>query len=128
MLLTSTPDVKFQATQAHNDINECADSLREALQDLTISIEQIAAEAGVVTSLLEQINKAVAKIDERCIISPKDSFVDFQTRMVNAAKEIAKTSTDMVSNTTFQYLMLLCFLILKVIQPSYFRPNGILLS
>jgi talin len=89
-----------KAMHAHAEINEAADSLRDALQDLTMSIEQIAAEAGVVTSLVEQLMKSIMKIDERYQVSHNESFVDFQTRMVNSAKEVAKTSQDMVAKSS----------------------------
>uniref|UniRef100_A0A646QFM5 Talin1 n=1 Tax=Hemiscolopendra marginata TaxID=943146 RepID=A0A646QFM5_9MYRI len=92
-----------KAAHVHGDIDESADAMRDALQDLLHTLETVATEAGVVSGLVESINKAIVKIDERFIgfhVIEKDSFVDYQTRMVNACKEIAKTSQEMVTKSS----------------------------
>uniref|UniRef100_T1J0N6 FERM domain-containing protein n=1 Tax=Strigamia maritima TaxID=126957 RepID=T1J0N6_STRMM len=89
-----------KAIHVRNDIDDAADAMRDSLQDLLQTLETIATESGVVTGLVETINKAIGKIDERMLgYSEDDSFVDYQTRMVNACKEIARTAQEMVTKS-----------------------------
>ena len=63
------------------------------------SLERIASGAGgFVGSITESIAASMVKLDQQNNFIPtaeSESYVDFQTRMVNSAKEIAKLSQDM---------------------------------
>lgn len=83
----------------HNEIDDATDATADALRDLLHTLETVATEAGVVTGLVESIHKSIAKVDERHVTSIDVSFVDYQTRMVNAAKEIARIAQDMVAKS-----------------------------
>lgn len=89
-----------KSTHVHADIDEAADAMTDALQDVLQTLENVATEAGVVTGLVETIHKSIVKVDERFVSTMDDSFVDYQTRMVNAAKEIARTAQDMVAKSS----------------------------
>ena len=62
------------------------------------TVETIATEAGVVSGLVESITTSMHHIDDiyAAPIEEGDTFVDYQTRMVTAAKEIARLAQDMV--------------------------------
>ncbi|XP_073841689.1 talin_middle and talin-RS domain-containing protein rhea isoform X2 [Musca autumnalis] len=87
-----------RATHAHPKLDEAIENTREATQDLTQTVEKISAETGVVTGLLEQVNRAITRLtDKRQSLmnaSFSDSFVDYQTRMVQTAKEIARLANE----------------------------------
>lgn len=61
-------------------------------------METIATEAGVVSGLVESITTSMHQIDDiyGAPIEEGDTFVDYQTRMVTAAKEIARLAQEMV--------------------------------
>ncbi|XP_064472172.1 talin-2-like isoform X2 [Ornithodoros turicata] len=91
-----------KAVHAHGDVDETADTTRVALQDLLRTLETAATEAGVVTGLVESVSKAMTRLDERTVtttIITEQSFVDYQTRMVNSAKEVARVAQDMVARS-----------------------------
>ena len=95
-----------KATSIHAEIDDSSDAMKEALQDLLHTLESAATEAGQVTGIIESITKSITKIDERhsysfsttsTLPSNASTYVDYQTRMVNCAKEIARIAQDMVS-------------------------------
>lgn len=67
------------------------------------TVETIATEAGVVSGLVESITTSMHQIDDiyGAPIEEGNTFVDYQTRMVTAAKEIARLAQEMVSNLHF---------------------------
>ncbi|XP_076336549.1 talin-1-like isoform X2 [Tachypleus tridentatus] len=89
-----------KATHVHTEIDDSADAMQDALHDLLHTLEAAATEAGIVTGLVESINKAVAKVDEHVTVTTTVSFADYQTRMVNACKEIARIAQEMVTKST----------------------------
>ncbi|XP_013778384.1 talin-2-like [Limulus polyphemus] len=89
-----------KATHVHTEIDDSADAMQDALHDLLHTLEAAATEAGIVTGLVESINKAVAKVDEHVSVTETVSFADYQTRMVNACKEIARLAQEMVTKST----------------------------
>ncbi|KAK8772242.1 hypothetical protein V5799_024516 [Amblyomma americanum] len=102
-----------KAVHAHGDVDEAADNARDALQELLRTLESAATEAGVVTGLVESVSKAMYRLEERSVITigglrtsgsyglevqPELSYVDYQTRMVRSAKEVARVAQDMVAH------------------------------
>ncbi|XP_076033858.1 talin_middle and talin-RS domain-containing protein rhea isoform X2 [Oratosquilla oratoria] len=91
-----------KATHAHPDVDDAADTMKETLMELLSTVETIATEAGVVSGLLDSITSAMNRIDDPTLIGSDEnwSFVDYQTRMVTSAKEIAKLAQDMVAKSS----------------------------
>ncbi|XP_018022014.1 talin-2 isoform X3 [Hyalella azteca] len=89
-----------RASHSHTDLDDAADTMKETLQELLSTVESIATEAGVVSGLIESITTSMNRMGDRSAVSQVDesySFVDYQTSMVAAAKEIARLSQEMVS-------------------------------
>ena len=90
-----------RATHSHADVDDSADTTRDTLMELMATVEGIAAEAGVVSGLVESISSAMNKIGNRpnigSAVDENMSFVDYQTSMVSAAQEIARLAHDMVA-------------------------------
>ncbi|XP_050033509.1 talin-2 isoform X1 [Dermacentor andersoni] len=105
-----------KAVHAHGDVDEAADNARDALQELLRTLESAATEAGVVTGLVESVSKAMYRLEERStitisglrtsgsygggVVEPELSYVDYQTRMVRSAKEVARVAQDMVTHAS----------------------------
>lgn len=91
-----------KATHAHPDVEDAADTMKDTLQELLSTVETIATEAGVVSGLVESITTSMHHIDDiyAAPIEEGNTFVDYQTRMVTAAKEIAKLAQDMVGKSS----------------------------
>lgn len=87
-----------KAIHDHPDVDDAADTMKETLQELLSTVETIATEAGVVSGLVESITTAMHRLEDNAVAVSDDSesFVDYQTRMVTAAKEIARLAQDMV--------------------------------
>lgn len=86
-----------KAVNIHPDIDECANSTRDALQDLVTSLETISTQSGIVSGVVDNLTRAMTRLtDSRAslIISDGEGFVDYQTRMVDCAKAIAKTTSE----------------------------------
>nr|XP_037279500.1 talin-2-like isoform X2 [Rhipicephalus microplus] len=104
-----------KAVHVHGDVEEAADNTRDALQELLRTLESAATEAGVVTGLVDSVSKAMYRLEERSTITigglrssgsyssavePELSYVDYQTRMVRSAKEVARVAQDMVTHAS----------------------------
>jgi talin len=59
----------------------------------------LATQAGIVTGIVDSISRYMARITDRRVthMETNMSFVDYQTRMVCCAKELARISQEMVS-------------------------------
>jgi talin len=97
----------LQAVNIHPDIDEACEATREALQDLGGTLERLATQAGVVTGIVDSISRAMARVTDRRmtrIETTSLSFVEYQTRMVAACKELARIAQEMVSFCTYVIL------------------------
>ena len=82
-------------------MDEYSQSVRDSAAELLASAETLSAQRGVVSGLLDSLTRSVARItDHRMSLigsfNESDSYVDYQTRMVGASKEIARLATEMV--------------------------------
>lgn len=89
----------------HTDVDECVAGTRESLAELTGTLADLATQAGIVTGLVDTISRAMSRVPDPStsfqhrpfLGDSSDSFVDYQTRMVAASKEIARLAQEMVS-------------------------------
>lgn len=89
-----------KAVNMHPEIDECASCTKEALRDLVASLEKISTQSGIVSGVVDNLNRAMTRLSDHrasLIISDADNYVDYQTRMVECAKDIAKIAGEMVS-------------------------------
>lgn len=91
-----------KAVSIHPDIDENTAMTREALQELIANVEKLSTQSGIVTGVIDTITRAITRLsDHRMSLvgsyNENDTYVDFQTRMVENAKEIAKIAQEMVS-------------------------------
>lgn len=71
---------------------------------MNVTLEHLSTQAGVITGLLDTINRAMTRVtDNRSStigVDQIDSFVDYQTRMVARSKEIARIAQEMVTKSS----------------------------
>ncbi|XP_074035813.1 talin_middle and talin-RS domain-containing protein rhea isoform X1 [Leptinotarsa decemlineata] len=83
-----------KALNIHPEIDESANSTRDTLKELVANLEAISTQSGIVSGVVDNLTRAMTRLtDNRAslIISDSDlGFVDYQTRMVDCAKAIAK--------------------------------------
>lgn len=111
----------------HTDVDECVAGTRESLAELTGTLADLATQAGIVTGLVDTISRAMSRVPDpstsfqhRSFLGDSsDSFVDYQTRMVAASKEIARLAQEMVS--LLIHLMLVGLSIIRLCA-VYARP------
>lgn len=53
----------LQATHIYCELDEAAEGMKDALHDLLQTLESAATEAGVVTGLVDTINKSIVKVN-----------------------------------------------------------------
>ena len=86
-----------KAIEAHKEIDEAADGMRDTLKDLMNTMDESASAAGVVTSMVDDLARSLAMTDE-CVETAEDlTFVDYQTSLVSLAKQIARHAQDIVA-------------------------------
>ncbi|CRL03205.1 CLUMA_CG016230, isoform B [Clunio marinus] len=94
-----------RAAHLHSDLDECVESTREAILELNSTVERLSTENGVVTGLIEQISRSMSRITDKrqsfLGTSLNETFVDYQTRMVQSAKEIARYANEINSKAAF---------------------------
>lgn len=87
------------ATHLHAPLDDVVDKTREIILELNTAVETLSTESGIVSGLMEQIYRSMSRItDKRQSVfnaTSSTSFVDYQTRMVQSAKEIARLANEM---------------------------------
>ncbi|XP_052742703.1 talin-1 isoform X10 [Bicyclus anynana] len=91
-----------RAAAAHAELDAQAALARGALGELGAFARELSTQRGAVGPLLDSVARAVARLTEHRMsligsYDETDSFVDYQTRMVGAAKDIARLATDMTA-------------------------------
>lgn len=95
--------------------------MKEALQDLLHTLESAATAAWQVTGIIESNTQSITKINERhysyssisTLPAGTSTYEDYQTRMVNCTKELARDAQDNVGKSTTQVTT--C----RIITPSH---------
>nr|XP_033793377.1 talin-1 isoform X1 [Geotrypetes seraphini] len=88
------------AAHTQEALDESAQMMKEAVEDLTATLNEAASAAGVVGGMVDSITQAINKLDEGPVGEPEGTFVDYQTTMVKTAKAIAVTVQEMVTKST----------------------------
>uniref|UniRef100_A0A8C5SRF4 I/LWEQ domain-containing protein n=1 Tax=Laticauda laticaudata TaxID=8630 RepID=A0A8C5SRF4_LATLA len=91
---------KVSAAHTQEALEEAAQMMREAVEDLTATLNEAASAAGVVGGMVDSIRQAINQLDEGPMGEPEGTFVDYQTTMVKTAKAIAVTVQEMVTKST----------------------------
>ncbi|KAK7913654.1 hypothetical protein WMY93_013865 [Mugilogobius chulae] len=87
-----------KAVHTHDAIAEAAQLMKEAVDDIMVTLNEAASEVGLVGGMVESIADAMAKLDEGTPLEPEGSFVDYQTSSVKYTKAIAVTAQEMMTN------------------------------
>uniref|UniRef100_A0A673BUI1 Talin-2 n=1 Tax=Sphaeramia orbicularis TaxID=375764 RepID=A0A673BUI1_9TELE len=87
------------ASHTHDAIAEAAQLMKEAVDDIMVTLNEAASEVGLVGGMVESIADAMAKLDEGTPPEPEGSFVDYQTSMVKYSKAIAVTAQEMMTKS-----------------------------
>ncbi|XP_032375625.1 talin-2 [Etheostoma spectabile] len=88
-----------KASHTHDAIAEAAQLMKEAVDDIMLTLNEAASEVGMVGGMVESIAEAMAKLDEGTPPQPEGSFVDYQTSMVRHSKAIAVTAQEMMTKS-----------------------------
>ncbi|XP_030270221.1 talin-2 isoform X1 [Sparus aurata] len=88
-----------KASHTHDAIAEAAQLMKEAVDDIMVTLNEAASEVGMVGGMVESIADAMAKLDEGTPPEPDGSFVDYQTSMVKHSKAIAVTAQEMMTKS-----------------------------
>uniref|UniRef100_A0A8C3H3X1 Talin 2 n=1 Tax=Corvus moneduloides TaxID=1196302 RepID=A0A8C3H3X1_CORMO len=87
-----------KASHTHDAITEAAQLMKEAVDDIMVTLNEAASEVGMVGGMVDSIAEAMTKLDEGTPPDPKGTFVDYQTTVVKYSKAIAVTAQEMVRN------------------------------
>ncbi|TNN00486.1 hypothetical protein fugu_011732 [Takifugu bimaculatus] len=88
-----------QASHTHDAIAEAAQLMKEAVDDIMVTLNEAASEVGLVGGMVESIAEAMGRVDEGTPPEPEGSFVDYQTTMVKFSKAIAITAQEMMTKS-----------------------------
>uniref|UniRef100_A0A8C4HEL7 Talin 2 n=1 Tax=Dicentrarchus labrax TaxID=13489 RepID=A0A8C4HEL7_DICLA len=87
------------ASHTHDAISEAAQLMKEAVDDIMVTLNEAASEGGMVGGMVESIAEAMGRVDEGTPPEPEGSFVDYQTTMVKFSKAIAITAQEMMTKS-----------------------------
>uniref|UniRef100_G3U774 Talin 2 n=1 Tax=Loxodonta africana TaxID=9785 RepID=G3U774_LOXAF len=88
-----------QAQHTHDAIMEAAQLMKEAVDDIMVTLNEAASEVGLVGGMVDAIAEAMSKLDEGSPPEPKGTFVDYQTTGVKYSKAIAVTAQEMMTKS-----------------------------
>uniref|UniRef100_A0A8C7SAS2 Talin 2 n=1 Tax=Oncorhynchus mykiss TaxID=8022 RepID=A0A8C7SAS2_ONCMY len=88
-----------KAAHTHYAISEAAQLMKEAVDDIMVTLNEAASEGGMVGGMVEAIAEAMGRLDEGTPPEPEGSFVDYQTTMVKYSKAIAITTQEMMTKS-----------------------------
>ncbi|XP_029008517.1 talin-2 isoform X1 [Betta splendens] len=88
-----------KASHTHDAISEAAQLMREAVDDIMVTLNEAASEGGMVGGMVESIAESIGRLDEGTPPEPEGSFVDYQTTMVKFSKAIAITAQEMMTKS-----------------------------
>ncbi|XP_061132900.1 talin-2a [Syngnathus typhle] len=88
-----------KASHTHDAIAEASQLMKEAVDDIMVTLNEAASEVGMVGGMVDSIAEAMAKLDEGTPPEPEGSFVDYQTSMVKHSKAIAVTAQEMMTKS-----------------------------
>ncbi|XP_006789386.1 talin-2 isoform X4 [Neolamprologus brichardi] len=88
-----------KASHTHDAINEAAQLMKEAVDDIMVTLNEAASEGGMVGGMVESIAEAMGRLAEGTPPEPEGSFVDYQTTMVKFSKAIAITAQEMMTKS-----------------------------
>ncbi|XP_023248015.1 talin-2 [Copidosoma floridanum] len=88
-----------KATNLHAELDESVYSTKESLQELQSTFENISISNGTVTGLTDLIFRAIRQLQENVLTSQDsfDSFVTYQARIIEAAKDISRMALEILS-------------------------------
>uniref|UniRef100_A0A8C3GR94 Talin 2 n=1 Tax=Cairina moschata TaxID=8855 RepID=A0A8C3GR94_CAIMO len=87
------------ASHTHDAITEAAQLMKEAVDDIMVTLNEAASEVGMVGGMVDSIAEAMSKLDEGTPADPKGTFVDYQTTVVKYSKAIAVTAQEMMTKS-----------------------------
>uniref|UniRef100_A0A9J8BB34 Talin 2a n=1 Tax=Cyprinus carpio carpio TaxID=630221 RepID=A0A9J8BB34_CYPCA len=87
------------AAHTHDAIAEAAQLMREAVDDLLLTLNEAASEVGMVSGMVDSIADAMGKLGEGTPPEPEGSFVEYQTTMVRYSKAIAVSAQEMITKS-----------------------------
>uniref|UniRef100_A0A8C8LRP7 Talin 2 n=1 Tax=Oncorhynchus tshawytscha TaxID=74940 RepID=A0A8C8LRP7_ONCTS len=87
------------ASHTHDAIAEASQLMREAVDDIMVTLNEAASEGGMVGAMVDSIAEAMGRLDEGTSPEPEGSFVDYQTTMVKYSKAIAVTAQEMMTKS-----------------------------
>ncbi|XP_061917288.1 talin-2 isoform X3 [Entelurus aequoreus] len=88
-----------KASHTHDAISEAAQLMKEAVDDIMVTLNEAASEGGMVGGMVESIAEAMGRLDEGTPPEPDGSFVDYQTTMVKFSKAIAIVAQEMMTKS-----------------------------
>ncbi|XP_029288852.1 talin-2 isoform X4 [Cottoperca gobio] len=88
-----------KAYHTHDAISEASQLMKEAVDDIMVTLNEAASEGGMVGGMVESIAEAMGRLDEGTPPEPEGSFVDYQTTMVKFSKAIAITAQEMMTKS-----------------------------
>ncbi|NXI53851.1 TLN2 protein, partial [Chloroceryle aenea] len=88
-----------KASHTHDAITEAAQLMKEAVDDIMVTLNEAASEVGMVGGMVDSIAEAMSKLDEGMPLDPEGTFVDYQTTVVKYSKAIVATAQEMMTKS-----------------------------
>lgn len=84
--------------QWHRSVDENSDLLTKSIHRLVHTLEEQSSSIGIMSGLSENIRTLVSTLDTT-MLTNQGHFVDYQTRMVEILKQMARTTQEILTQT-----------------------------
>ena len=85
-----------KSTRAHVKVDESAILMQEAVSDLTQTLDKAGGEAGLISGMVDEIQKAMARLEETLPDEVDQTYADYQTATFDHCKAVVKHTQEMV--------------------------------
>jgi len=84
--------------QWHKIVDDNSDLLRKSIHKLVHTLEDQSSSIGIMSGLSENIRKLISTLDIT-MLTNQGNFVDYQTRMVEILRQMARTTQEILTQT-----------------------------
>jgi hypothetical protein len=84
--------------QWHKVVDDNSDLLRKSIHKLVHTLEDQSSSIGIMSGLSENIRKLISTLDIT-MLTNQGNFVDYQTRMVEILRQMARTTQEILTQT-----------------------------
>jgi len=98
ILSTKESGGNLKNSQWHKSVDDNSEQLTKSIHRLVHTLEEQSSSIGIMSGLSENIRQLISTLDTTTLVN-QGHFVDYQTRMVEILKQMARTTQEILTQT-----------------------------